>query len=474
MMSQDANLRALQSLDVEKRLSAIEALVDAHYVPVIALLVPMLRDTDPRIRQAAAWGLGEMRVAEAVPVLRQLLRVEKDQQIRDTANRALLRIKNPERKRKINIRRAIEEEEAEEPITPEEAIQFGDIGYPDETGALPGFAEEYDIPAPPVSPAPPNAPDEYALDMLQDEFEDEFNDDDTMPLRPQSKPPAIPAVEVPVVREGTVNEDQTVQFSAYYPREIIPQNWRPLNAYVFKAFAAEQIVADAERQLGGVMATMRRVAEVTHQPIPEGTVITATPFLPGFQFNPMSVSIGFFEDWHRFNFKMRAVDAPLNLASNGHLTFSVEGLIVADIPLSVFVSDREILRSPDANMTMTQKLYHAIFCSYSHHDNQIVERVERVYTTLGFDFLRDVHDIRSGEDWNARLLKLIEQADIFQLFWSQTAASSEHVRHEWEYALSLKRDTQSFIRPVYWQQPMPPVPNALGHLHFAFEPDLTR
>ena len=119
----------------------------------------------------------------------------------------------------------------------------------------------------------------------------------------------------------------------------------------------------------------------------------------------------------------------------------------------------------------TSPVYQAIFCSYSHQDTQIVERVERAYKALGLDFLRDVMMLKSGQDWNAELLNMIDRADIFQLFWSNTAAASKYVREEWEHALNLRRPL-GFIRPVYWQQPMPPPPPELAAIHFAYEPEL--
>ncbi|MCU0498184.1 MAG: TIR domain-containing protein [Anaerolineae bacterium] len=277
---------------------------------------------------------------------------------------------------------------------------------------------------------------------------------------------AFPGVEVS--SSETVNPD--VQFSTYYPSEIRPETWMPLTAYIFKSSAAEAVIADAQRVFGGTMAIIRRMVESAQRVLPIGTVITATPDLAGVQFNPPQITIGFFEDWHRLEFKFRALpETPIDQAVNGTLNFTVEGVIVADIPLSVFVS----ATAESLTMTtMTQKLYKAIFCSYSRRDTAIVERVEKAYRALGFDFLRDVQSIKSGQDWDDQLYALIEQADIFQLFWSHTARESEWVEREWRYALGLDRNTLNFIRPVYWQQPIPPVPPELGHIHFAYEPGL--
>ena len=91
--------------------------------------------------------------------------------------------------------------------------------------------------------------------------------------------------------------------------------------------------------------------------------------------------------------------------------------------------------------------------------------------TLGHSYLRDVDQLRSGQDWQREIERYIDQADIFQLFWSPRSMYSPHVRHEWTYALSLGRP--DFIRPVYWQSPRPSAPPdlpppELDRLHFMY------
>ncbi|MDQ7027464.1 MAG: toll/interleukin-1 receptor domain-containing protein [Anaerolineae bacterium] len=85
----------------------------------------------------------------------------------------------------------------------------------------------------------------------------------------------------------------------------------------------------------------------------------------------------------------------------------------------------------------------------------------------------DSYSIRSGEHWQAALATAIDESDIFQLFWSENSSTSTNVRHEWDYALKYKcadNHCVGFIRPVYWQQPLPPPPPELGHLNFRFVP----
>jgi predicted Ser/Thr protein kinase len=118
----------------------------------------------------------------------------------------------------------------------------------------------------------------------------------------------------------------------------------------------------------------------------------------------------------------------------------------------------------------TARAYRRIFASYSHKDEAIVRQFERLVKVLGDEFLRDAVQLRCGEVWEQRLLRMIDEADIFQLFWSWNALQSEFVRKEWEYALGLKRP--HFIRPTYWEEPLPAAPERnlppeeLRRLHF--------
>jgi hypothetical protein len=262
---------------------------------------------------------------------------------------------------------------------------------------------------------------------------------------------------------------QTTQMSAYYPRQVAPRVWRPLLAYVFRTPAARQVLLDAEAELGKDWAEYGQAVEEAQQQIAEGAPICATPYVEGFQFKPLNLTIGFYEDWERFDFQLRASGAPLDQFASGSITFTVEGVIVADVPLSIFVSEDVVGQEVESETTA---IYDKVFCSYSHRDTQIVERVEAAYQALGMDYLRDVKTLKSGQQWDAQLLALIEQADIFQLFWSTTAAKSKFVRQEWEHALSLPDKPSNFLRPVFWEMPLPDPPAELGHIHFRYEPKL--
>lgn len=289
---------------------------------------------------------------------------------------------------------------------------------------------------------------------------------------PEPVPPPPPMPPVPAAPEAVEpaagEPAEGVQFAAYYPREVRPEDWQPLKAYIFKEFALAAVRADVAAQMGP-RPDIRETVAAALQPIADDALVTAIPHIPGFEFDPPQASTRFRKDWKRFDFEFRAVEAPLDEGADGRITFLVEGVIVADVKLSVYVS-RWAGRQTVGPQESTARPYQAIFCSYSHRDSAIVEKVERFSRFLFTRYLRDVTSLRSGERWNDRLLEMIDEADIFQLFWSAPAAQSPYVRQEWQYALALRNTgakDRYFIRPVRWEEPMPaPPPPELADLQF--------
>jgi hypothetical protein len=93
-----------------------------------------------------------------------------------------------------------------------------------------------------------------------------------------------------------------------------------------------------------------------------------------------------------------------------------------------------------------------------------------MYKALGFNVLIDIDNLRSGQLWNEELMRLIDRADIFQLFWSKNSANSTFVKQEWEYALKNYKG-EGFIRPVYLEKPLEPAPPPkLKKFNFAYLP----
>lgn len=468
-------LPLLRDENAEIRRLAAEVLGKNGGSGVVQALIDALFDPDAAVRDAVTDALGQLGDHAAVPALIEAL-YDANIDVRFGAAEALRLLADP--RAVVDLIHVLDNDDT--PMAAMAAMALHEIGTPEALAAIQHLREgdryHFELFPEDVQPEETihHVPAQAETDADAAELESTIRHVPAELLEDYLAAEADEAAATQPGRPVTAEPDarNPAQFSAYYPREVTANAWQPLRAYVFLPGAATAVAADAVQELGALLPTYREVERTSSVGIAEGALITATPELAGFQFNPPSAQVGFFEDWQRFDFRLRASAAPLDQASNGRITFHVEGLIVADIPLSIYVGAAARAGSTPPLMTSPRPIYQSIFCSYSHQDTQIVERVERAYKALGLTFLRDVITLRSGQDWDDELLRLIDNADIFQLFWSNAASASAAVRKEWEHALSLKRQDAAFIRPVYWQQPMPPPAPELAAIHFAYEPEL--
>lgn len=157
--------------------------------------------------------------------------------------------------------------------------------------------------------------------------------------------------------------------------------------------------------------------------------------------------------------------------ARGRITVFLGSIILADVSLNIRVHEAASLRQQRPELsTDRSNAYKKIFASYSHKDSGIVQQFVHYAKALGDEYLMDLTHLRAGERWSEGLQHMIRDANIFQLFWSSDSMRSPFVKREWEYALSLHR--AGFIRPTYWEDPLPcsPTehlpPEELRQLHF--------
>jgi hypothetical protein len=292
--------------------------------------------------------------------------------------------------------------------------------------------------------------------------------------------------------------EENVQFTVYRPSAVRPEVWYPLLAFAHLAERRpdappghpdplEQVQALAKQVLGDEAAYSVRVD--ARGGVPREGQLTFVPFVEGVDFNPRSQTFEWQEDVHQQNFRLKVRADTVGRVLRGQLTVYLGAFILADVPLAFRVDSaapppptptvrRTLLAnssaspmSPELERTaVTAVPYQKVFPSYSHKDLAIVRQAEVYGRALGHVYLRDRLALRTGEEWEVRLLELIDEADIFQLFWSSNSMRSEYVRREWEHAYALGR--RGFIRPTYWEVPMPQStnprlpPDALAKLHF--------
>ncbi len=259
-----------------------------------------------------------------------------------------------------------------------------------------------------------------------------------------------------------------LRFSAYHPGGIMTESWQPFNVYVYKSYAEGLVSKDARSGHNGLQAVYAQSAQPGWPGASGGVQVTVSPHLPGFTFNPAAASVLLYEDWHRFEFRVLASDIMARRTYSGSVTVAFDGIIVGDIPVTLAVGDR-----PGAEMTFSDVAspYRRIYCSYSQEDSAIARRIEKLASTLGSDYLQELIELRSGLRWTDELKGMLERADIFQLFWSRNAASGLFVAQEWRQALRMPHK-KMFMRPIYWENPLPALPPELAHMTFLHVPDL--
>ena len=114
--------------------------------------------------------------------------------------------------------------------------------------------------------------------------------------------------------------------------------------------------------------------------------------------------------------------------------------------------------------------YQQAFVSYSSDDRQKVLPRVQMLEALGIRFFQDLLSLDSGERWEPELERQIDTCDLFLLFWSENAKSSEWVRREVLRAMQRKAGDDlrpPEIRPVILEGPPVPKPwDELRYLHF--------
>ena len=275
------------------------------------------------------------------------------------------------------------------------------------------------------------------------------------------------------LRDGPV---QTVHvepptFTVFFAPELDEEVWQGLLVYLHSPAGAAAVDADARHRWEGSADRPWSATAPAAGPVAPGTEITVVPELPGCLFNPARATIAWLEDWHRIEFRLVARASLPGFvrggAASGRVTFYAGPLILGEVTIwAHFRARASEPPQPRAPVASNATAYHAVFASYSHRDAEVVDGLERAISTLGFTYLRDVKILRSGEAWSPTLLRKIEEADLFQLYWSEAARASREVEREWRHALFLRR--QGFVRPVYWQQPLAEPPAELRSLHFAY------
>jgi hypothetical protein len=261
-----------------------------------------------------------------------------------------------------------------------------------------------------------------------------------------------------------------LQFTAFHPRIVPVETWNTLLVYTYIESALTAIRADAARYKDKLGLHPSKAEAWASRRLARGTRLEVVPKFQGVDFYPERIVFTWERDWHPAIFSFNADRRWAGAVGSGEITILTGPLIIASLKVSLRFGEQTF--QPQVWDSFNQEEvsvypYRKIFASYCHDDTPIVLAIRKASEVIGDESLMDIANLRSGQNWNPSLLRLIDISDIFQLFWSDRSANSFYVRQECEYALQhYKYD--GFIRPVYWEKPMRPPPPELKHLQFAY------
>ena len=261
------------------------------------------------------------------------------------------------------------------------------------------------------------------------------------------------------------SQSHEVLFTSYYPKEERANTWCTLLVYIHLLSALDEVRRDAKR-FKDQLHTPKEISSSSSTQIARGTDITIVPSCEGVTFNPPRMTIRWMEDFHRADFRFCADNSLADNAAKGNVAFFVGPVIIGTLNFAMLFNNEN--EAPLLDQEDSSTMYHKdkIFISYSHKDTDIARVFKKVHEATGYDVLIDIDDLRSGQEWNTKLMDMIDRADIFQLFWSENSKKSKYCKQEWKHALN--RNREGFIRPIYWQIPLPKPPRELSKLHFEY------
>gem|GEM_PF-1726104 len=258
-----------------------------------------------------------------------------------------------------------------------------------------------------------------------------------------------------------------VYFSVYHPREVLPGNHYGIVFYAHIERALKEIEQDIkkifEELVGKTDAPKRSKLSAM---IKEGTTITVVAECDELDFNPATSSKRWEGPFARFLFDL-AVPKSLR-AGTLFMRFSVQilGIEIAQVKFAIEVTEKSQIRLGVNDYSSKQgELYKKIFLSYSPKDREAVDAYRSVFQSFSGDIFIDSNSIDWLGERNQALPKVVEESDVFYLFWSQNASASPGVRQDFETAIQHRclgnyaaKPCRSFVRMVHWDQPMQPEP----------------
>jgi hypothetical protein len=324
--------------------------------------------------------------------------------------------------------------------------------------------------APTPAPPPPQPIPNDKKDIFDDEDEAEFEQPGAVGgVTPEEKATGEMPRLAPQGQSQQSRATEPTHFTAFYPPQVKPNAQGALMVFVHLPSAYDTI-----KQLASSYKTLLGDKPSTHTtpsnaPLQAGNPITLVVRVNGLDFAKGEQTIVWQPPYQLVTF-LFTVKPDASPVLSGQILVFDGALVVGEIPLTIAVTTAQNASLPSSDIPNNAesgfKKYEAVFASYSHRDTPVMEYFRRIRQKTGQKLLVDIYDLRTGEEWNKRLLQMIDESQVFQLFWSPASASSPYCQQEWQHALGYLPDRPRFVQPVWWGKDITAPPPELAHLHF--------
>lgn len=312
--------------------------------------------------------------------------------------------------------------------------------------------------APPPMPAPSMAPSQAPAQKKQGLFSKLFGGK----AKESKAPPAAPFVPVsaPVMPAAPVQETVTpddVQFRGTAPQTILPGEYFPVKIMMYR----ENDYQRADRESAAVADSVKSASSSVFQAA-KGQQFRIALQSPDIELDCETQQLS-------WNGKFAAADFEVYLPEGyDRRQLRLRGRVYSgDAVLTDLKLILQVGVAQSQEIACEKVRLRSAFISYASADRaKVVARIQGIQLACpDMDLFFDVESLRRGESWENRLYQEIAGRDLFYLFWSKNAATSEWVKKELQYALSRK--TVDFIEPIPLEGPeVCPPPESLMGKHF--------
>ena len=277
---------------------------------------------------------------------------------------------------------------------------------------------------------------------------------------------SVEALLANTVRTTTTKRD--VQFTAFHPLQVPGEGEHKIWLYAHVADALDTVTALVSEQAQDTVPRKLQSSKIKPGTRIEVFVEYDDSLL---EFSTDHLTKRFDGEWERFEFEFKALPGGVGQQCKVCLSAQIADFEVASVEVIILIAEPNSV--PTKELKAETRNTQRIFISYSRRDTVVVRKYYLAQICAGNDVFYDVESIRAGKHWKREIEKAIDEADFLQLFWSANSRDSDFVEKEWRHCLEIKcendiQNCDGIIRPVFWEHPMPKVPDELAELNFRY------